>query len=188
VLDQFMAAQNGMPQDLALQMSLWTRGGAALLDRIGPAVVLTYSAGGPFGWLVANARPALVKGVVSFEGAGEPLIDPPAAAGRAGGAAAGARGGAAGRGGAAEAGGGAAESGAAALPNVKGIPMLYVTAPNSGRTQGPAIVAALQRSGARAEHLHLRDRGILGNGHFAMLESNREEVFDVIRAWTDAIR
>ena len=36
--------------------------GAALLDKIGPAIVFTHSQSGPFGWLIADARPKLVKG------------------------------------------------------------------------------------------------------------------------------
>jgi len=30
-----------------------------LLDKIGPAIIMTHSAGGPFGWLVAEIRPNL---------------------------------------------------------------------------------------------------------------------------------
>src|ERR1700738_387901 len=40
--------------------------GAALLDRIGPAVVLTHSQSGAFGWLIADARPQFVKAVVAL--------------------------------------------------------------------------------------------------------------------------
>jgi pimeloyl-ACP methyl ester carboxylesterase len=43
---------------------------AALLDRIGPAIILTHSQSGPFGWLIADARPKLVKAVVAVEPAG----------------------------------------------------------------------------------------------------------------------
>ncbi|NOT43079.1 MAG: hypothetical protein HOP14_00565 [Acidobacteria bacterium] len=63
--------------------------------------------------------------------------------------------------------------------------MLYFTAENSGRTNGPSIVDALVRSGAAAEHLNLGERGIRGNGHFAMLETNRKEVFEVFRGWLE---
>src|SRR5437764_7082940 len=38
----------------------------ALLDRIGPAIVVTHSQSGLFGWL-AGARSANVKGIVSYE-------------------------------------------------------------------------------------------------------------------------
>jgi pimeloyl-ACP methyl ester carboxylesterase len=39
----------------------------ALLDKIGPSVILTHSRSGPFGWLVADARPGLVKAIVAVE-------------------------------------------------------------------------------------------------------------------------
>jgi pimeloyl-ACP methyl ester carboxylesterase len=154
-VDQFMASQNGMPQDFAMQMTLWAKAGAALLDRIGPAIIQTHSAGGPFGWLVAEQRPKLVRAVVCFEGAGAPLTPVPQAG----------------------------LTHTRALEHVAGIPMMYLTAENSGRAAGPDIVAALVKSGARAEHISLKDRGILGNGHFAMIETNRKEVFEVIRGW-----
>ena len=149
LVDQFMASQNATPQDAGLARRLWTSHGAALLDRIGPAVLHTHSAGGPFGWLVANERPALVKAVMCFEGAGAPLVDAP-------------------------------------LPNLRGIPILYVTAENSTRAQGPAIVEAATKSGARAEHVYLKDRGLRGNGHFAMFENNRRQVFSVFQQWLEA--
>ena len=41
--------------------------GAALLDKIGPAIVLTHSQSGAFGWLIADARPQLVKAIVAIE-------------------------------------------------------------------------------------------------------------------------
>lgn len=40
---------------------------AELLDRIGPAIVVTHSAGGASGWLAMEARPNLVKGVLAIE-------------------------------------------------------------------------------------------------------------------------
>ncbi len=39
----------------------------ALLDKIGPAIVVTHSQSGLFGWLLATRRPSLVKAVVSYE-------------------------------------------------------------------------------------------------------------------------
>ena len=47
--------------------------GAALLDKIGPAIVLTHSQSGSFGWLIADARPKLVKAIVAIEPAGPPF-------------------------------------------------------------------------------------------------------------------
>jgi pimeloyl-ACP methyl ester carboxylesterase len=40
---------------------------AELLDRIGPAILVTHSGGGPAGWLAMAARPDLVKGVLAIE-------------------------------------------------------------------------------------------------------------------------
>jgi pimeloyl-ACP methyl ester carboxylesterase len=40
---------------------------AELLDKIGPAIMVTHSAGGPSGWLAMEARPNLVKGVLAIE-------------------------------------------------------------------------------------------------------------------------
>jgi pimeloyl-ACP methyl ester carboxylesterase len=155
LLDQFVAGQNAAPTNNVLMQSLWRRGGAQLLDKIGPAIVQTHSAGGPWGWVVADERPALVKALVSFEGGGNPLVGANGAAGTP-------------------------------MPKLKGIPMMYLTAENSGRTNGPQIVQALTASGAMAEHIALKDKGITGNGHFAMVETNRKQVFEVIRTWVES--
>ena len=40
---------------------------AELLDRIGPAIMVTHSAGGPSGWLAMAARPDKVKAVLAIE-------------------------------------------------------------------------------------------------------------------------
>ncbi|MEQ1760473.1 MAG: alpha/beta fold hydrolase [Vicinamibacterales bacterium] len=171
LIDQFMASQNGLPVSFAQDPSLGSAHGAELLDKIGPAIVQTHSAAGTWGWMVADARPALVKALVCFEGAGAPLVAqaPPGAAGRQGGA------------------GGRAGGPPAATRtlNLRGIPMLYFTAENSGRTNGPEIVAALKQSGAQAEHVFLQERGLRGNGHMAMLENNRKQVFEFFRGWVE---
>jgi pimeloyl-ACP methyl ester carboxylesterase len=192
VFNQFMASQNGMPQDIALQHALWASHGAELLDRIGPAIIQTHSFGGPFGWLVADQRPDLVRAIIVFESAGEPFrgfmpwgvssapltYDPPAA----------------------DPGELVTEEVAAAgdmpayvrqagtprrLVNLQNSPTLFLTADASARTAGPAFVEVLRQAGAPAEHLNLRERGIVGNGHFAMIETNRWEVFEVIRGWVE---
>jgi pimeloyl-ACP methyl ester carboxylesterase len=40
---------------------------AEMLDRIGPAIVVVHSNGGPSGWLAMEARPKLVKGLLAIE-------------------------------------------------------------------------------------------------------------------------
>jgi hypothetical protein len=61
---------------------------------------------------------------------------------------------------------------------------MYLLAERGGR-DGRPILDALVQSGARAELINLKDRGILGNSHFAMFENNRKQVFEVIRGWID---
>ena len=153
LVDQLMAAANSAPRDNQLVQMLWRTHGAELIDRIGPTILVTHSAGGPFGWLVANERPSLVKAVVSFEGATAPLVGQGGAAGTP-------------------------------LPNLKGIPIMYLLSERGGRNGGP-ILEALTHSGARAEVINLKDRGILGNSHFAMFENNRRQVFEVIKGWIE---
>jgi pimeloyl-ACP methyl ester carboxylesterase len=189
-----MASQNAAPQDNLMAHKLWASGGAELLDRIGPAIVQVHSAGGPFSWLVANERPKLVKAIVNVEGAGAPFspqtpwgltdvplaFEPPATD-------------------PAEfvtqeipAADGApayklqAEGHVRKLKNLVGIPIVFVSAEKSGRTQGPAVVAFLKQAGCNAEELPLKQRSILGNGHFMMIESNRKQVFDAIRGWIES--
>jgi pimeloyl-ACP methyl ester carboxylesterase len=191
LVDQFMASQNAAPQDQVMAQRLWASRGAELLDKIGPAIIQVHSAAGPFGWIVANERPKLVKAIVNVEGGGSPFgngtpwgltaipvaYDPPVSdpselATRE-----------------------VTTPGSPAQPytlqaeparrlrNLAGIPIVYLTAESSGRTQGPAVVAFLKQAGCDAEDLQLKERGIRGNGHFMMFENNRRQVFQVIHAW-----
>ena len=45
----------------------------ALLERIGPCILVTHSQSGPYGWVAADARPNLVKGIVAIEPEGPPF-------------------------------------------------------------------------------------------------------------------
>ena len=53
------------------------KAGAALLDRIGPAVLITHSEGGLIGFAIADVRPSLVKALISIEPEGPPFEDFP---------------------------------------------------------------------------------------------------------------
>ena len=64
--DQFYASQVASMEDIAALEGMMREAGAALLDRIGPAILLTHSQGGPFGWTIADARPKLVKGILAI--------------------------------------------------------------------------------------------------------------------------
>jgi len=73
VFDAFYASQvesltNAIETQTLLQMA-----GTALLDKIGSSILLTHSQAGPFGWLLADARPQLVKGIVAVEPSGPPF-------------------------------------------------------------------------------------------------------------------
>jgi pimeloyl-ACP methyl ester carboxylesterase len=160
LVDQLMASQNATPSDTALAQDLWKRCGAALLDRLGPVILQTHSAGGPFGWLVANERPDKIKLLLSFEGAAGPLLPPTPPTGQV-------------------------APKPVDLSRLQGVRIGYAVAEHSGRTQGPAIVQALTRWGAHAEFIPLKDHGLIGNGHFAMLEKNRKAVFEALRGWVE---
>jgi len=190
LIDQFQAGQNSTPTDNALAQRLWARGGGQLLDKIGPAMVMVHSAGGPFGWLVANERPGMVKAIMNVEGASPmlpgawpltavPLVyDPPATdpaqfamkevAASDGGAAYRIQ----------------ADGSVKKLKNLQGIPIAYIVAERSTRRSEP-VVTFLKQAGCDAEALNLKDKGIFGNGHFMMLESNRKLVFEAIRGWLE---
>jgi pimeloyl-ACP methyl ester carboxylesterase len=48
--------------------------GTALLDMIGtPVILITHSQGGSFGWIIADARPKLVRAIITAEPAGPPI-------------------------------------------------------------------------------------------------------------------
>jgi pimeloyl-ACP methyl ester carboxylesterase len=75
IFDQFYAQNYPSLDSFPRQQELNRDAGAALLDRIGPAILLTHSQSGTFGWLVADARPALVKAIVAMEPSGPPVYD-----------------------------------------------------------------------------------------------------------------
>jgi pimeloyl-ACP methyl ester carboxylesterase len=198
-LDQFMAGQEPVLLDMALVQEGMRRGGSELLDRIGPAVLMTHSMGAPFGWLVADRRPDLVKGILAVEPLGPAFaeipgigsipwgltsipvtFDPPVAD--------------------------PSEFGmelrrapkpdlvdcfvqaepARQLPNLKGVPILVVTAEASWHVQTDwGVVAFLVQAGATAEQLRLEDHGIHGNGHLMMLEKNNAEIVPPLTSWIE---
>ena len=75
VFDQFYAEQLPAVSSFAKQQELNRDAGAALLDRIGPAILLTHSQSGAFGWPIADARPNLVKAIAAVEPSGPPVHD-----------------------------------------------------------------------------------------------------------------
>lgn len=70
---QFADAQVEYLPDIAQSQELVLAAGRELLQHTGPAALLTHSQGGPFGWLLADACPNLVKGIVAVEPFGPPF-------------------------------------------------------------------------------------------------------------------
>jgi pimeloyl-ACP methyl ester carboxylesterase len=73
--DEFYSSQVPSIQNFPLQQELNRDAILALLDKIGPSVLLTHSQSGAFGWLVADARSDLVKAVIAVEPNGPPFFD-----------------------------------------------------------------------------------------------------------------
>jgi pimeloyl-ACP methyl ester carboxylesterase len=209
IFDQFVASQlPGIP-DFTLQQVLNRDALVALLDKIGPAILLTHSQSGAYGWPVADARPDLVKAIVAVEPSGPPFIDiqtvgPPDwfrdAPGKArpwGVTAVPLRYAPA----AADASDLLIEQQeksdapdlakcwlqrppARQLPNLQKVPILIVTSEASYHTAyDHCTVKYLEQAGVHATWTKLADVGIKGNGHMMMLEKNNQEVATVISRW-----
>ncbi len=70
VFDQFFASQVEDIADVSRIEDYNRAAGAALLDRIGPAVLLVHSQSGPIAWGLANDRPEKVRAIVAVEPSG----------------------------------------------------------------------------------------------------------------------
>lgn len=75
VFDQFYSSQVDFLSDRSISEQLNQQAGLQLLDRIGPAILLTHSQSGPMGWLIADARPSHVKAIMALEPNGPPFYD-----------------------------------------------------------------------------------------------------------------
>src|SRR5574337_1860920 len=75
---QFLSSQAPAPADTENAQRLDQAALAELLDRVGPAVLVSHSAGGPAGFLAADARPHQVLALVACEPLGPPFLGAPA--------------------------------------------------------------------------------------------------------------
>src|SRR5712672_3188291 len=73
--DNYFASNVPSMEDRETQARMNVDALAALLDRVGPSVVLVHSQSGQYGWPLAQARPALVKAIVAAEPSGPPVHD-----------------------------------------------------------------------------------------------------------------
>lgn len=73
IMHQFLASQVEYLPSNAESQRLVLEAGRELLQLTGPAILLTHSQAGPFGWLLADACPDLVKGILALEPSGPPF-------------------------------------------------------------------------------------------------------------------
>src|SRR5882757_3699182 len=132
--------------------------GAALLDKIGPAIVLTHSQSGAFGWLIADARPQLVKAIIAIER--EPAEAPDLFACWM------------------------QKAPARQLVNLKNIPVVVVAAEASYHQAYDHCTAKyLNQAGVKTEYIRLQDKGVRGNGHMVMIEKNNLDIAKLLDDW-----
>jgi pimeloyl-ACP methyl ester carboxylesterase len=176
-VDQLLCPMGPLPADLAESQRLDADRLGRLLDLVGEAVLVTHSAGGPVGWLTADARPDQVAAIAAIEPMGPPFAqfpglgtltwgltsaeityDPPA--------------------------GDPAEVTGRRIPALAGKPVAVVTGGASAFAGfAPQIVEFLTSAGAHARQLHLPDFGITGNGHGLIFEANSDETVKPVIDW-----
>ena len=200
VFDQFYASQVQYIGVNATVETLNREAGAALLDKIGPAIVMMHSQTGAIGWVIADERPKLVRAVIANEPTGPPFsgavfdnnrvrpwgltetplaYDPPVK--------------------------NPAElapvqqekadgpnlercyvqpSPARKLANLQNIPIVVIATESSYHAVYDHCTAKyLQQAGVPASFVQLADVGIKGNGHMLMIEKNNLEIADFIMSW-----
>ena len=207
---QLAASQMPAIADFASQQFLNRDALVALLEKIGPAILLTHSQAGAFGWPVADARPNLVKAILAIEPNGPPFYQ-------------------------VEFKGApdyfkegpltlpygitavpltysppikdttelkfmqqdkadapdlvrcyAQAEPARQLPNLQKMPILVLTAEASYHAPyDHCTVSYLHQAGVTPTYIHLADIGIKGNSHVMMLEKNNKEIAAVIAKWLD---
>lgn len=184
--------------------------GAALLDRIGNAILIMHSQAGAFPWLWADARPALVKAIVAVEPSGPPFKNAPS-----------------------ETPTGSSSnkivrpyglttipltysptltSGtelktqvipatapgldnctiqaepARQLPHLQGFPVLVTTSQASYHAPYDYCTAKyLQQAGVNTTYYRYEDFGIYGNGHLHFLEKNNLQIAQLLESWIGKI-
>ena len=196
---QFLAGTGPFAADAADRQALEQSRLVELIDRIGPAFVVSNSLGGPAGFLLAEARPDLVVALVQLEPIGPAFatmfgpdtlqwgvaavpmtFDPPASS----------------PGELSLVEGEPVAPGAPTpvlqreparkLTNLAKVPIAVVSGEASvfRITDGP-LVEFLRQAGCDAVHIDLAEHGVRGNSHGAMLERNNAEVLDVVTGWMD---
>ena len=204
VFDSYYASVVPSLTDYATEQALMQAAGSSLLDRIGPAILITHSQGGTHGWLWADARPKLVKAIVAIEPAGPPFqstivqgpsklygltdipltYDPPADQTLNGGNPLPTEERLAGNGRTYL----LQREPARKLKNLSNIPVLLETGEASSHASYDGFTEEyLRQAGVNVERLKLADKDIYGNGHLQFLELNNLDIIKLLERWIAAI-
>lgn len=203
VFDAFYQTQVATMSSNIETQRLVQKAASALLDRIGPAIIVTHSQAGPFSWLIPDARPKLVKGIIALEPSGPPFTNTITSSAKA------------------RAWGVTdipmtyappvtdpaqiavvqqpapdkpdtfrcilqAEP-ARQLPNLAGIPTAIVVSPASYHAVYDNCTSKyLTQAGVKNELIYLEEKGIQGNGHMMMWEKNNLEIAAFLDRWITA--
>jgi pimeloyl-ACP methyl ester carboxylesterase len=177
----------------------------ALLDMINtPVILLTHSQGGAFGWLIADARPNLVKAIITAEPAAPPIkgVDTSKLTYNDGG---GLSWGVANSpitydppvsnpselqtmlDGKTEPGKVACylqQEPARKLKNLQNIPVLFLNGEGGyHRVYDHCLAKWLNQAGVKTEYVEMEKVGLTGNGHMMMLEKNSAEIAKYMGSW-----
>ncbi|KAF8887272.1 Alpha/beta hydrolase family-domain-containing protein [Gymnopilus junonius] len=179
------------------------KAGVALLDKIGPVILLTHSQSGQYGWPLADARPELVKAIITIEPMGPPFIEAVFAPSLA-----------------------ARPYGLSEIPlsfyppiqsasdlqpvvrssdayltciqqvaparkliNVSKVPVLVITSESGYHSVYDACsVEFLRSAGVTVGFIYLPDVGVHGNGHLMFMEKNSLDIADkVVHKWLNSV-
>jgi pimeloyl-ACP methyl ester carboxylesterase len=188
------------------QETLTRDANVALLDMINtPVILLTHSQGGAFGWLIADARPNLVKAIMTLEPAAPPIrgVDQAKLTYNEGGGLS----------------WGVANSPityepavsnpselqtmlepqapaadkvpcyvqqepARKLKNLQNIPVLFMVGEGSyHRIYDHCLAKWLNQAGVKTEYVEMEKAGLTGNGHMMMLERNSADIAKYMGSW-----
>ena len=125
-----------------------------LIQKVGPSVVMVHSQGGNFGFNAGLAAPDKVKAIVAIEPTGAPKPGP-------------------------------------ALEKLKNIPILivwgdFVEKQDMWRKYAANVKAFaddLRARGGKVEWVELPKRGISGNTHMLMMDTNSDQIAQVVQEW-----
>ncbi len=183
-LDEYIAPFGPLPADIAAWQQMDADRLAQLLDRIGPAIIMTHSASGSDGWLVADRRPDLVVAIITVEPMGPAFADTPNIGALCWGLTAAPITYDPPRSSAEEV--HASEPSSLRIPALVGKPVAVVSGEVSAQSKyAPRITEFLINAGADAYLLHLPDYGIYGNGHGLIYERNSDEALQPVLRWLD---